>query len=94
MPRPRQLPFWGFFLWPEPDKGRLDVYIAQPNIDPYNKFGGMTQEEQNATLLAQMADAPKNRPLLMLAPETFTNDVITNDLALSPTLLSFDSFLP
>lgn len=81
------------FLWPEPDKGRLDVYIAQPNIDPYNKFGGMTQEEQNATLLAQMADAPKNRPLLMLAPETFTNDVITNDLALSPTLLSFDSFL-
>lgn len=81
------------FLWPEPDNGRLDVYIAQPNIDPYNKFGGMTQEEQNATMIAQVADAPKNRPLLMLAPETFTNDVITNDLALSPTLLSFDAFL-
>ena len=40
-------PIVSLFLKPEPCDETLDVVIAQPNIDPYNKFGGMTQEEQN-----------------------------------------------
>lgn len=80
-------------LRPEPSKGSLDVFVAQPNIDPYNKFGGMTQDEQNEALLSQFESAPKDAPVLLIAPETFTNDIITNDLAMSSTVGRFWSFL-
>ena len=32
---------------------QLPVLIVQPNIDPYNKFQAMTQDEQNALLELQ-----------------------------------------
>ncbi len=81
------------FLKPEPCGGTLDVVIAQPNIDPYNKFGGMTQNEQNELLLSQFADIPDSVPVLLAAPETFTGDVVTNDPSSSPTVERFKSFL-
>lgn len=78
----------------------LEVLIVQPDIDPYNKFTAMTQQQQNAVFLSQAGEALAYRqndtsagPLLVLAPETFTNDVVTNDLYMSRTLRSFDSFL-
>ena len=81
------------FLKPEPCDETLDVVIAQPNIDPYNKFGGMTQSEQNELLLSQFTDVPDSVPVLLVAPETFTGDVVTNDLPSSPTVKRFTSFL-
>ena len=79
----------------------LDVVIVQPNIDPYHKFEAMTQAQQNAVFISQAESALKDRkndtlsvgPLLVLAPETFTNDVVTNDLHYSRTLRLFDTFL-
>ena len=81
------------FLKPEPCDETLDVVIAQPNIDPYNKFGGMTQAEQNELLLGQFSDVQDSVPVLLVAPETFTSDVVTNDLSSSPTVKYFTSFL-
>lgn len=86
-------PAVSMFLSPEEPCGELDVYIAQPNIDPYNKFGGMTQEEQNECLIDQFRNAPADSALLLIAPETFTNDIVTNDLMLSNTVLRFKEFL-
>lgn len=61
----------------------LEVLIVQPNIDPYNKFQAMTQDQQNALLEHQITEAlsyrqadSTARPLLVVAPETFTNDII------------------
>ena len=79
----------------------LEVVIVQPNIDPYNKFQAMTQAQQNAVFLSQAGDfldyrrndSSDKAPLLVLAPETFTNDVVTNDLYASRTLRLFDDFL-
>lgn len=79
----------------------MDVVIVQPNIDPYHKFEAMTQAQQNAVFISQAEDALAVRkadstatgPLLVLAPETFTNDVVTNDLSYSKTLRLFDAFL-
>lgn len=79
----------------------LEVLIVQPNIDPYNKFQAMTQQQQNAIFLSQARDALSYRmndstsvkPLLVLAPETFTGDVVTNSLMSGRTLQSFVSFL-
>ena len=79
----------------------LDVVIVQPNIDPYNKFEAMTQAQQNAVFISQAEGALQDRksdtaavsPLLVLAPETFTNDVITNEPGRSRTLRLFDDFL-
>ena len=81
------------FLKPEPCDETLDVVIAQPNIDPYNKFGGMTQEEQNELLLSQFRDVPDSVSVLLVAPETFTGDVVTNDPSSSPSVQRFTSFL-
>ncbi len=82
----------------------LEVLVVQPNIDPYNKFTAMTQSRQNDLFLGYAEQALRDRklgrldtarvePLLLLAPETFTNDVITNDLHTSRTLREFDAFL-
>ena len=78
----------------------LDVVIVQPNIDPYNKFEAMTQAQQNGIFLslAEKAleyrkDDPTAAPLLLLAPETLTNDIILGDWSRSNTWRGFTSFL-
>ena len=86
-------PVVSLFLKPEPCDETLDVVIAQPNIDPYNKFGGMTQEEQNELLISQFDNIPDSVPVLLVAPETFTGDVVTNAPSDSPTVQRFTSFL-
>lgn len=86
-------PVVSMFLKPETCGETLDVVIAQPDIDPYNKFGGMTQEEQNELLISQFEDIPDSVPVLLVAPETFTGDVVTNDPSDSPSVRRFTSFL-
>ena len=65
---------------------QLPVVIVQPNIDPYNKFQAMTQDQQNALLESQIVSTLKDRkadsitsPLLVVAPETFTSDIVCGD---------------
>ena len=83
------------------DSGRqLEVLIIQPNIDPYNKFQAMTQEQQNAILLDYAEKSLEQRkndstatPLLVLAPETFTRDIIPGEYQRSRTWRRFTGFL-
>ena len=79
---------------------QLPVLIVQPNIDPYNKFQAMTQDEQNALLESQITNALKNRKadstagaLLVVAPETFTNDIICGEYDRSRTWRRFTTLL-
>ena len=78
----------------------LEVLIVQPNIDPYNKFQALSQDEQNAILESQIKKELKGRerdsaaaPLLVVAPETFTNDIIVGQYDRSRTWRRFTSFL-
>ena len=78
----------------------LEVLIVQPNIDPYNKFQAMTQDQQNAILEGMIKDGLADRkadscssPLLVLAPETFTNDIICGDYGRSRTWRRFVNLL-
>ena len=78
----------------------LPVLIVQPNIDPYNKFEAMSQDQQNAILEAQMKKSLENRkadstsaPLLIVAPETFTGGVVCGQYDRSRTWRRFTSFL-
>lgn len=60
--------------WEAPtDAPSLKVMAGQPNLDPYEKFGALTQEEQDARFLDLLdsAGVPEG-PCLILAPETFT----------------------
>ncbi len=77
---------------PSAEEGNVDVVIVQPNIDPYNKFGGMTQQQQTDLLLSMIPELPAGQTLV-LAPETFTNDIVTNDISLSPTVRTFNEFI-
>ncbi len=86
-------PAVSLFLRPEEPSGSLDVFIAQPNIDVYGKHGGMTQQDQNDRLLSQFSAAPADSTILLIGPETFTNDVITNDPSVSVTVDRFSRFL-
>lgn len=79
---------------------KLPVMIVQPNIDPYHKFQALTQDEQNAILEGQIASALKDRkadstagPLLIVAPETFTNDIICGEYNRSRTWRRFTNLL-
>ncbi len=79
---------------------QLEVMIVQPNIDPYNKFQAMSQEQQNAILEGQIKEKIAYRkadsttgPLLILAPETFTSDIICGEYERSRTWLRFSKML-
>lgn len=79
------------------DAGELAVGIIQPNLDPYEKFESLTQAQQNRRLLSLAAPLAGDRdslsPYLLLAPETFTGDVVLNDLHGGATWKTFDRFL-
>ena len=78
----------------------LEVLIVQPNIDPYNKFQAMTQDQQNAIVEAQIDKSLAYRkgdslagPLLIVAPETFTGDIIVGQYDRSRTWRRFAKIL-
>lgn len=77
----------------------LDVAILQPNFDPYHKFQHLSQDQQNAILEAQVKrvlsdrDSTVKTPLLMLAPETFTSDVVVNSISSGKTWRRFNNVL-
>ncbi|MBQ3723125.1 MAG: apolipoprotein N-acyltransferase [Bacteroidales bacterium] len=78
--------------------GTLDVVIAQPNFDPYEKFVSMSQAQQNIVLLDLLEQGLKARgdtaaPVLLLAPETFTSDIVLGREDQSPTWQRFQAFL-
>lgn len=80
----------------EKSEGTVDVVIAQPNFDPYHKFESMSQREQNSVLLGLFDEGLQDdtaRTALLLAPETFTSDIVVNDLRNSPTVRGFADFL-
>lgn len=76
----------------------VEVLVLQPNIDPYQKFEQLTQEEQNEIAFAQIEEifpdsTSFDSPTLILTPETFANDVITNDWKLSRSLTAYAEML-
>lgn len=84
------------------DSTPIETVIAQPNFDPYEKFGSLTQAQQTSVLLDVFSEAfnsykdsasLKKNPLLLIAPETFTGDVLVNDINSSPTIRRIRSFL-
>lgn len=81
-------------------EGQLPVMIVQPNIDPYNKFQRMSQAEQTDLYISlaeqslkECMDTSSASPFLLLAPETFTNDIICGDWYRSRTWRRFTEFL-
>lgn len=81
-------------------KEMLDVLIVQPNIDPYNKFQALTQDQQNAILEGMITKELEYRkndstavPLLVLTPETFTSDIIVGQYERSRTWRRFTTLL-
>lgn len=80
----------------EKSEGTVDVIVAQPNFDPYMKFESMSQNEQNSVLLGlfdKALQADTARTVLLVAPETFTSDVLLNDMSASPTVRRFRTFM-
>lgn len=84
-----------WFTYENDSEGELEVFVAQPNFDPYHKFESMSQSQQTDVLLRIMSEGLADRqgsgaqtPLLALAPETFTSDVVLGNLEQSPTLQS------
>lgn len=89
---------FGKYDSPEEGGETLDVILIQPNIDPYSKFEALSQQQQNAILLSMLETELKSgggdtSAVLAVTPETFTNDVVVNDLTLSRTYGRFVSFL-
>ena len=83
-----------YHSYEERSEKQFDVLIGQPNLDPYHKFTSMRQSEQNDLLLGLLEEPLKEAPAdLLLAPETFTSDIILNNIQTSPTWQLFKEFL-
>lgn len=83
--------------WRERSEGTVEVVIGQPNFDPYQKFSSMSQAEQTAVLLEEFSRAlenrPAGRPVLLLAPETFTGGLFLDRAEDDPTVRAMRAFL-
>jgi apolipoprotein N-acyltransferase len=81
----------------EVSEGKMDVLVCQPNLDPYQKFQFLNQSQQNAILMEVaeqgLAARKGSGPLLVVAPETFTNDIVVDSYETSPTWRRFVQFL-
>jgi len=83
-----------FASYEERSEKQVQVLIGQPNLDPYHKFNAMTQSAQNELFLSLVGPELEKQPAdLLLAPETFTADVILNDIPASATWKRFHNFL-
>lgn len=75
----------------------LDVVIGQPNFNPYEKFGGITHEKQDSIFFAlvtpSLQELPPEDTALLIAPETFANDIITNYISSSASWRRYHEFL-
>ena len=74
----------------------LQVVIGQPCLDPYEKFQSLSQEEQDARFLQQLEQAswPEDSSrVLVLAPETFTSRLFTDDAAGNASFQRYQAFL-
>ena len=85
--------------WQEESEGSVDVVIAQPNFDPYEKFRSVSREEQNSILLGQYRESLASMAAdstwdgLLVAPETFTQDIVLGMVPSSRTWQDFNAFL-
>ena len=81
----------------EKSEGSVDVLIAQPNLDPYQKFESLTQMEQTDILLEQLQSALAQEAgsdtMLMIAPETFTSSVFLHDINANPSVQAMQQLL-
>ncbi len=82
----------------ERSEGSLKVMIAQPSFDPYEKLEHVPQSEQTATLVSLFEKGFAQHPsdstgYLLIGPETFTSDVVLNDVWSSPTVHSLSVML-
>ena len=82
----------------ERSEGSLKVMVAQPSFDPYEKLEHVPQSEQTATLVSLFEKGFAQHPsdstgYLLMGPETFTSDVILNDVWASPTVRSLTAML-
>ena len=80
----------------ERSEGTVDVIIGQPNFDPYQKFQSLTQAKQNEILLEEFSRALPDSlqaPVMLLAPETFTGDIVLTAPEESATQRTFRQFL-
>lgn len=93
---------WSLSIYQKNEKTEgktLNVTALQPNIDPYQKFQALSQSQQNAILLdlldhaLQGRDSSDSSMLLVVAPETFTSGVVTDDLDRSLTFRRFRQYL-
>ena len=74
----------------------LKVVIGQPNLDPYEKFESLDQAAQDKRffdLLEQAAWLEDSTAVLVLAPETFTSRMYTDNIPGNETFLRAQAFL-
>ncbi|MCQ2184083.1 MAG: apolipoprotein N-acyltransferase, partial [Bacteroidales bacterium] len=85
------------------DAEKLAVTIVQPNIDPYRKFEALSQEQQDSIALRMLEDGQwyrdgeaigsRDSSLLLLLPETFTNNINLIYPDLDGTVINFSHLL-
>lgn len=71
----------------------LEIVVAQPNIDPYDKFGVMPQTEIDRKLLGMFESKMTPQTELLITPETFTYNIDIDNPSNNLSFLTYLDFL-
>lgn len=68
-----------YYTYDEAKKDTVDIVVAQPNIDPYDKFGVTPQTEIDSRVLELFEEKITESTDYIITPETFTYSVNIDD---------------
>ena len=69
------------------------VVVLQPNIDPYQKFRDMPEQEQLGIMLRQAVQQADSVTDFVIAPETAISNILENNPLQSPLMMDILQFL-
>ena len=82
------------YLTYEEKEDPYEMVVLQPNIDPYLKFSGISQEEQTTYLMQILDSLVTPQTDYIIGPETFLNNSVWEDkISEHPEVLGFREFL-
>jgi len=85
--------FWSVCLGYKAPEDPLAVRIGQPNLDPYHKFESLTQAQQDSIFLDLVSAPSPGEPLLVLAPETFSQSFALDNVPGNPAFQRYQRWL-
>lgn len=82
-----------YATYKESTEDSMEVVVAQPNVDPFKKYGIVPQERLDSTLVRLFEEQMTPQTKYLVTPETFTFRIDIDDPLTNSSLLFYQEFL-